>query len=194
VRVDGTTVGTLPASAPVRLDVGTHTLEISATGYYPIAQPVTIRSDAPTRVSVDLHPRKADDPPLVRSNPGPGSEDPPPIHRDPDAGKTQRIVGIVVAASAVIPLVIGFAGVAARGSEVGAYNADPTCPGREITPKPAACQAHIDGAGAWEAGSIVSFALAGVLAIAGGVIVFTAPSGKTVAMLRPTANGFSFAF
>jgi hypothetical protein len=195
VRVDGTKVATLPASAPVRLDVGTHTLEISAAGYYPISQPVTIRSDAPARVSLDMHARTADDPPPVTAH------DPPPVtHRvdapppDTNTGKGQRIAGIVVAASAVVPLVIAFAGIGARGSEVGAYNSDPTCPGKEVAMKPAQCQSHIDAAGTWETVTIVGFVAAGVLAVAGGVILFTAPSGKTVASLHPSPNGLVLTF
>ncbi len=55
VKIDGAKAATLPASVPVRLDVGTHTLEISAAGYYPIVQPVSIRAETPTRVSVESH-------------------------------------------------------------------------------------------------------------------------------------------
>lgn len=188
VRVDGTAVGTLPASAPVRLDVGTHTLEISSAGYYPISQPVTIRSDAPARVSIEMHLRKADDPQIARS----GHDDPRPI--PPDTGKTQRIAGIVVASSAVIPLVIGFGAIIARGSEVGAYNADPTCPGKEVIAKPPACQSRIDSAGALEAAGIVAFIAAGVIAMTGGAIVLASPSPKTGYAAYVTPNGFALSF
>lgn len=191
VRVDGLPQGSLPSSAAVRLDVGTHTLEITAQGYYPISQPVTIRSDAPARVSVEMHARSASDPQIVTSNP-PTKDDKPPI--DPNTGKTQRIIGIIVASSAVIPLGIGLGAIIARGSEVGAYNADPTCPGKEVMPKPPACQSHIDSAGALEAAGIAMFIVAGVVALTGGAIVMASPSPKTGYAAYLTPNGVAFTF
>jgi hypothetical protein len=194
VSVDGAKVGTLPAPKPIRLEIGTHTLEIQHASYYPISQPVTIRSDAPARVYVDMHPRAQQDgsTPLPRdvvattTVPPPVTTNPPPSSSSP-----QQTIGIVVAASAGLPLILGIIGIAAHESSVADYNGDPTCPGKEVPVKPPACQSRIDAASTWSAVSVASFIGAGVLAATGVILLLTAPKSKAIAF---DAAGFRLMF
>src|SRR6185437_14986654 len=125
VKVDGEKAAVLPASGPLRLVVGTHTLEVRADGYYPWSQPVTIRSDAPAAVSIEMHVRVEAPATHVAVAPPPP---PPPLEYVPVSG-ARRTAGIAIAISAAAPLALGFVGIGLRASEVSAYNSDATCPG-----------------------------------------------------------------
>ncbi|HEY1960669.1 MAG TPA: PEGA domain-containing protein [Polyangiaceae bacterium] len=172
VKVDGEKEATLPASGPLRLVVGTHTLEVRADGYYPWSQPVTIRADAPAAVSIEMHVRV--EAPAMRAVVA------PPLLRAPErvpVSSARRTIGIALALSAAAPLALGFVGIGIRASEVSAYNADATCPGLASATQPAGCQSHIDAASTWQIVSIVGFAFAGALAATGIVVALTAPHG-----------------
>jgi hypothetical protein len=174
VLVDGVKTAVLPPPGPLRLVVGTHTLEVRADGYYPFSQPVTIRADAPAAVSVEMHVRAAAAAPKSDAALAP----PPPSLRPPEPrAHPQRTVGVVIAVSAAAPLALGFVGLGLRASEVSAYNADATCPGLSSPTQPAGCQSHIDAAGTWQAVTIAGFVAAGVLAVTGLVVALTAPRG-----------------
>ena len=192
VKVDGEKAAVLPATAPLRLVVGTHTLEVRADGYYPFSQPVTIRADAPAAVSIEMHVRV--EPPAPRPAAQVFAPPPRPPERVP-VSSAQRTVGVALAVSAAAPLALGFVGVGLRASEVSAYNADTTCPGLSSATQPAGCQAHIDSAGAWQVVSIVGFALAGALAATGVVVALTAPHGwRASVALSPGAFSFAARF
>jgi hypothetical protein len=189
VSVDGAKVGTLPAPKPIRLEIGTHTLEIQHASYYPISQPVTIRADAPARVHVDMHPRTQDGSNNVVTT---TTTVPPPVTNPPPSSSSpQQTIGIVVAASAGLPLILGIIGIAAHESSVADYNGDPTCPGKEVPVKPPACQSRVDTASTWSAVSVASFVGAGVLAATGVILLLTAPRSKAIAF---DANGLRVSF
>ena len=172
VKVDGEKAAVLPASGPLRLVVGTHTLEVRADGYYPWSQPVTIRNDAPAAVSIEMHVRVEAPAHAIAIGPPPP---PPPLEKVYSSAR--RTAGIVVAISAAAPLALGFIGIGLRASEVSAYNSDATCPGLSSPVQPAGCQSHIDTASTWQVVSIVGFVAAGALAATGIVLAVTAPHG-----------------
>ena len=172
VKVDGVATGVLPSTAPLRLVVGTHTLEVTADGYYPFSQPVTVRADAPAAVSVEMQHVEAVHPPEVIAPPV------VPLARQPEekpVSHAQRVAGVVIAASSVAPLALALIGLGAHESEVSAYNADASCPGVSSPTQPAGCQGHIDAAGAWQAVSVVGFVATGALLVTGIIIALTAP-------------------
>jgi len=182
VRVDGVSTAVLPAASPLRLAVGTHTLEVRAEGYYPFSQPVTIRADAPAAVTVEMHVRLEEPTPKPDTRGAQTGAPPPPPPRVVPAGHTQRVLGIGLALSSVAPLALGFIALGVRASEVSAYNADATCPGLSSPTQPASCQAHVDAAGTWQAVSLVGFVAAGALAATGLVVAVTAPRGSRSAV------------
>ena len=174
VLLDGVGVGKLPLSGPVRAEVGTRTLEIKRDGYYPVSRMVTIATDEPTRVAVEMKARAlTDEPtkPLV-----PPKEVPPPDTGDP--GRTQRAVGWGLALGAVPALGLGIVGIVGRGGEITSYNSDTTCPGADKPAQPPVCQGHIDSADRWKAVAIVGFSVGAVLAGTGLAVLLTAPSAK----------------
>ena len=176
VKVDGVATAVLPSASPLRLAVGTHTVEISAKGYYPFSQPVTIHADAPAALTVEMQVR-LEEPPKPAVHPPPTSAQSTPPPDAVPAGHTQRMVGVALAISSAAPLALGFIGLGVRASEVSAYNADATCPGTSSPTQPAGCQAHMDAAGTWQAVSLVGFVAAGALAASGLVVAITAPRG-----------------
>jgi hypothetical protein len=179
VRVDGVRQGALPLADPLRLEAGTHTLEVEAQGFYPVSRPVTVDPDAPARVSLDMHPRSGPAPSAA-----PEPLPPPPggaPAEAPRSGTVQRVVGLSLAGASLVGLAVGIGGLVARGSEVSAYNADPTCPPIDQPQKPAACQGHVDASRAWETAAIVGFVAGGTLLVAGAITFFTAPSGAAPA-------------
>jgi len=184
VRVDGRDIGTLPLRAAIRLEIGTHTLEVTHALYYPVSEPVSIRADAPARVSLEMHARATEPPKPIDKTP----EKQPPTTA---GGGVQRAVGIGIAASAAVPLALGFIGIAARQGQVSAYNDDPSCPSITSQMKSAACQSRIDAADTWQAASIVGFILAGSFLVAGAIVALTAPSAKNVAF---DARGVAIVF
>ena len=167
VTVDGARVGALPLAGPVRLEVGTHTLEVTRRGFYSVSKPVAIQSDAPARVALDMRARAPDDA-------GDGAR-PPPIATPPPATTSSSGLGFTVAGVAMgvagLGLVgLGIGGVVARGAQVSAYNDDATCPPIDAPMKPAACQSRVDSARTWEAVGVVGF-VAGAALVAGGAVV-----------------------
>ncbi|HEX2659819.1 MAG TPA: hypothetical protein VHU40_16155 [Polyangia bacterium] len=56
VRVDGLLAGTLPLAQPLRVNLGSVVLEVSADGHIPLTRTLNIASDRLTRESVSLRP------------------------------------------------------------------------------------------------------------------------------------------
>ena len=56
VAIDGETVGTTPLTAPVRLRLGRHTIEVSKPGFHPLRQVVELLENEQTVVSGKLEP------------------------------------------------------------------------------------------------------------------------------------------
>jgi len=183
VLLDGEGVGTLPLQGPLRAEVGTRTLEIKRDGYYPVSRMVTIASDEPARVSVEMKPRVNVGEP-AGANVGELQKPPPPPNepvRSADPGRMQRAVGWGLALAAVPAVGLGVVGIVGRGGEISSYNSDGACPGADKPAQPPVCQGHIDSADRWKAVSIVGFSLGAILAGTGVVLLLTAPSDKTSA-------------
>lgn len=175
VTVDGARVGALPLAGPLRLEVGTHTLEVARHGFYPVSKPVAIVADAPARVALDMLPRSSGErdtppppPPIATIQPPPAVQPPASPPSRSSLGFTVAGVGVGVAGLGLVGLGIG--GIAARGAQVSAYNEDATCPPIDAPSKPAPCQARVDSARTWETVGIVGF-VAGAALVSGGAAV-----------------------
>jgi len=60
IDVDGVQIGRTPLSAPVRMAVGAHVVGAGAAGYLPERREVSVVAEAPTAVSFELRPAKAE--------------------------------------------------------------------------------------------------------------------------------------
>jgi hypothetical protein len=186
VRVDGADMGALPVKGPLRLEIGSHTLEVSDATHYPFSQPVVIRADSATRVSLEMRERTQTSTETTDTRSKPTT-----TTQATSTGSPLRVVGIALAATSVIPIVFGVAGLVVRQSQISSYNDDPSCPGIDMPNKPAACQSRVDAADTWQTVSIVGFAVGGALLVAGVIIAIAAPSTKSVAL---RSNGIAFVF
>lgn len=184
VLLDGEGVGKLPLAAPLRAEVGTRTLEIKRDGYYPVSRVVTIATDEPARVAVEMKARADGNPKDPPPKDVPPKDVPPRDTSDP--GRTQRAVGWGLALAAVPALGLGVVGIVGRSGEISAYNADGTCPGADKPAQPPLCQGYVDSADRWKAVAIVGFSLGAVLAGTGLVLLLTAPA-------KPTALAYTCA-
>jgi hypothetical protein len=61
VRLNGKLVGTLPIASPVRVTVGSYTLEVRLAGHYTARRPITVAGHGFVRESIQLEPLPADD-------------------------------------------------------------------------------------------------------------------------------------
>jgi hypothetical protein len=194
VRIDGVRQGVLPLTEPLRLEAGTHTLEVEAPGYYPVSRPVTVGPASPARVSLDMHRRSA-------APSGVPAELPPPTPASADpaeprsAGVAQHVVGLSLAGASLVGVGVGIGALVARGDRVSAYNDDPACPPIEQVTRPAACQGHVDAARTWEVAAAVGFVAGGAFLVAGAITFFTAKAsgdgakGRAGLMCAPGAFG-----
>jgi hypothetical protein len=60
VVVDGQQVATLPMSAPTAIEIGTHIVQVTADGYDPAEQQITLASGEAARLSLNPSPRTVD--------------------------------------------------------------------------------------------------------------------------------------
>jgi hypothetical protein len=169
VVIDGVRVGTLPLGA-LRLEVGTHALEVTRRGFYSVSKPVMIQSEVPARVALDMRSHAA----------GEGDE----VPAKPPASPARSSLGYVVAGVGMgvagLGLVgLGIGGIVARGAQVSAYNDDASCPPIDAATKPAACQARVDSARTWEAVGIVGFVGGAALLVGGAAVILIGSIGDS---------------
>jgi hypothetical protein len=169
VLVDGAKVGTLPMTAPWRVEVGRRAIEVRAAGYHSASRATDIVAGATTRETFQLvkedavaEPSRAGGAAIDASASAPGA--------------VQRTMGWVFVGTGGAALVLGVVGIVARQSTVSGYNEDTTCPGLGSANQPAECQDRISTADTWRTVSIASFIAGGVLGVGGAVLVLTAPS------------------
>lgn len=212
IRVDGRDVGKAPLPEPVRVSIGSVVVEIRAPGYYSATRNVTVAGTELTRESISLTPVSSSRPPRSGDEgslepPGsPGSDspkpmDPPrtteadrpprsdraesrPVDVAPESpGSWRRPLAWTLAAGAVVFAAGGVGGLVVRNGKAGDYNSllDRTgCTGANAGP----CEAlRADGNRA-QTLAIVSFSVAGALAITSTILFATLPSASP----RPVAT------
>jgi hypothetical protein len=182
VFLDGVRLGTLPGTAPFRVEAGRRTLEVRAKGFHPSARNVEIGAGSVTRETVMLvalapdaategngepNPRPAGGP---DRSAGPGA--------DSDSGHGQRLFGWALAATGGALLVTGGVSFLVRKSIIDDYNN--SCPGLGVN-QPADCNGKIESSRTWLTVAIVSLVGGGVLAIGGLTVVATAPRSTSAA-------------
>lgn len=196
VVVDGARLAVLPLAGPLRLEVGTHALEVTRPGFFPVSRPITIQADVPVRVALDMRPRlnaMAEGMPVGVSAGVPiaGRVPVAPVRTAPSSlGFTVAGLGVGLAGLGLVGL--GAAGLVARAGQVSAYNDDASCPPIDAATKPAACQARVDSARTWEVVGAVGLAGGVVLVLAGTAVVLLgslAGGGRTALLCSPSPAG-----
>jgi hypothetical protein len=184
VFLDGVRLGTLPATAPFRVEVGRRTLELRAKGFHPSARNVEIGSAGVTRETVmlvALAPDGSSDAtaePGARSSGAGGRDGASSAGADSDPGKGQRILGWAFAATGGALLVTGGVAFLVRKGIIDDYNSN--CPGLGVN-QPADCDGKIESARTWLTVGIVTLVGGGVFAIGGLTVVATAPRSASAA-------------
>ncbi len=186
VLLDGVRLGTLPATAPFRVEVGRRTLELRAKGFHPSARNVEIGSAGVTRETVmlvALAPDASGDAipngePGSRPSGAGGGRDATSAGADADPGKGQRLLGWAFAATGGALLVTGGVAFLVRKGIIDDYNNN--CPGLGVN-QPADCDGKIESARTWLTVGIVTLVGGGVFAIGGLTVVATAPRSSNAA-------------
>ncbi len=184
VLLDGVRLGTLPATAPFRVEVGRRTLELRAKGFHPSARNVEIGSAGVTRETVMLvalspdanSDATASGEPGARSSGAGGRDASNSAGADTDPGKGQRILGWAFAATGGALLVTGGVAFLVRKGIIDDYNNN--CPGLGVN-QPADCDGKIESARTWLTVGIVTLVGGGVFAIGGLTVVATAPRSSS---------------
>ncbi len=181
VKRDGLPTTEASWNLPIPVDTGEHVVEASAPARVPFRATARVEKDGDT-VEVVV---PALEPVAVAA---PAPLPPPPVHTSvvapateerPASGSTQRTLGWVLVG-------VGAAGLAAGGVTglvaIGANDASTSkCPDDGLCRDPQAL-ADNDRATTFATISTVAFVAGGVLAAAGLTFVFTAPSGRSVAL------------
>jgi hypothetical protein len=176
VYVDGIKVATLPLDGARRVEVGTRTLEVRASGFYPVSRTIIVTPGETTRETIDLVPLPVADSVAPAPLPAPGEAARPipetPLRPSSGIERTLAYVGFGLAGAS---LALAFVGLGERASEISAYNAETSCPGAASPAQPASCESHLSAASTWRTVSIASFVGAGVLGATSVVLLATAP-------------------
>jgi hypothetical protein len=179
VVLDGVRLGTLPASAPFRVEAGKRTLELRAKGFHSTARSIEVPAGAVARETVTLV-ALPPEPPAGSAGDGP-TTGPRRSAGDPgraDPGRSQRVLGWAFAGTGAALLVTGGVGFLIRKGIVDDYN--DRCPGLGVG-QPADCDDKIGSARTWLTVSIVSLIGGGVFALGGITLAVTAPRRETAA-------------
>lgn len=166
VYLDGVRLGTAPG--PFRVEAGRRMLEIRARGFVSTTRGVEIPAAGIARETVALV--------AERTKEAPG--EPPAPAAEPNAPKTssQPILGWSLVGAGGALVVVGVVALLVRQGIVNDYNA--SCPGLGAA-QPEGCNDQVSSARTWLTVSIASFAVGGVVATVGGVLVLTSPKGDT---------------
>jgi len=179
VFLDGVRLGTLPGTAPFRVEAGRRTLEVRAKGFHPSARNVEIAAGSVTRETVMLVALPPESVTEGNGEPAPRSSagtERSGAGADSDAGHGQRLLGWAFAATGGALLVTGGVSFLVRKGIIDDYNNN--CPGLGVN-QPADCNGKIESARTWLTVAIVSLVGGGVFAIGGLTVVATAPRSSS---------------
>jgi len=194
IFVDGGSRGKLAVNGAIRVESGTHDVEIRAPGRHASSRSVMLTPGGVARETVALEPLAAStststststsaSPSTPTSSASPG---------DPNGneviGAAQRSVGWAFLGTSAALVVTGFAGIGARSIEITSYNDDPSCPGLASVDQPPLCQSKIATAQTWTTVSIVGFVGAGVLATGGAILLLTSPPSVKIPSNRGSTS------
>lgn len=165
LRVDGRTVGALPPSTPVRLQVGPHRVEVVHPGAYPFQRDIEIRAGETARETIVLSPVE----PAVSAK---AAVSTPRPDQPPSSSSPSRTPGIVLVAVGVAAAGTGVAMLLASNARASAYNDNAACLGRATDPS--SCEADKSATNTYRTLSTLTFAAAGVSGLLGGWLLWRA--------------------
>lgn len=185
LRVDGRTVGGLPGSSPLRLQVGPHRVEVVHSEAYPFQRDVEIRAGQTARETIALAPL----PPREDAR----SASSPPLHVDTvPASSSSSAPGIVLVSVGGAAALGGVALLLASNSRASAYNDNAACLGRPTDP--AACEDDASAMRTYRTLSIASFVTAGVSGLVGGWLLWRAGKSTTPLSAAVSSTGVQITF
>lgn len=170
LRVNGRAAGTLPRT--LRVEIGEAALEVHAAGRIDAKRVVRVAAGASLEEAFDLSAPPATAPGPTAPGPTPPRPQRTPPPTDTPVASSQRTWGYVALGGAGVALGAGVVANAIRQAHVSRYNDDAVCPpvGRSI-----ACGDERDAANRAATFAVIGYGAAGALAIAGTVLVLTAP-------------------
>lgn len=191
VLVDGAKVGTAPGPA-LRVVAGSRTVLVHADAYHPISRSVVVPGGGVARETFELAPLppQTTEPGAARSEtgaPGAGGEGAPTT--------SQRTLGWALLGGGALVLAGGGVAQIVQQIAVSDYNdyGNKSCPGAASPSQPPPCDRLLAKAERWQTVAIVGFATGGALAIAGTILVVTAPrtpsSSPSAARTATICNG-----
>jgi len=182
VTLDGVAVKPETVRLPRKVDPGSHTLTVSASGLAPATAHVTVAEGEERRVEVSLRPSS-------------GGTGPGPAHSATGTG-SPAVLALVAGGVGVVGLVVGVSAGVAGSSKHSTLsgecdNASGTCP-------PSAAS-DLDAFRSLRTVSTVGYVVGALGVVAGGVLFFAMPTPKESAASRglylgPTTCGFAGAF
>lgn len=202
VLVDGANVGTVPGPA-LRVVAGSRTVLVRADAHHPISRTVVVPGGGVARETFELAPLP---PPDATSAEGGARAEPAAGAGGEGAPATsQRTLGWALVGGGALVLVGGGVAQVVQQIAVRDYNdyGNQTCPGAASPTQPPPCDSLLAKANRWQTVAIVGFATGGALAIAGTILLVTAPRAAsssppprtaTACNGVPTTNGFGAAF
>ena len=190
VQIDGIRRGSLPLTGPLRVVVGSVTLEVRAVDYYPLVRVVTVTSGGRAREVMNLVPSKA---PVVASEPHASAQ--VEVKRgtavlaeskaEPERGPAwQRPVAIASFGAAVALLAYG--GYATYQRETLVEDNRGRCTKAASSMEDPVCEGVRSDLAGYATKQLIGFAGAAAFATAGGVVLWLAPSTSSSADLSNT--------
>jgi hypothetical protein len=201
VRVNGNAAGTLPLTAPVRVQRGSVMIDVQADGHAPYQQVLSVTSaDARTEVSLLPRPAANDTPPPAApvAAPGPSqapAEGPAPERLTPEVSAVPspassqsplRPLGIASMVVGGLGIGVGVLGLVLRNGYASSFNNDPRCGAETLMGTPLNCRDNFNAGQEMQTVSVIGLVVGGVLAAA-GVSMFAAAPREA----RPTAFRFN---
>ncbi len=170
---------TSPASwgTPIPVDVGTHTVQATAPARKAYKITVKVAKDG-DRVEVMVPKLEVGAATVATTTPPPvtGPVTPPPVVHTGDDGAGQRTIGFIVGGVGVAGIAVGaVTGLVAMGKNSDSKKA---CPNDGGCPDADAVKAN-DSARTFGTVSTIAFIAGGILAAAGAVVIFTAPTATS---------------
>jgi hypothetical protein len=166
LTLDGAAVNSETARLPRKLNPGSHTLSISATGFEPATEQITIAEGEDRRIEVSLR----------SSSEGLASHSPPLQERQAAAqGRSTPVLAITVGAVGLASLLVGVSAGVAASSKHSTLSGE--CDAASATCPPSA-RGDLDTFHALRTVSTVGYVVGALGVIGGGVLFFATPTSK----------------